>query len=76
MVPKVVDLSADFRLKDVAEYKEWYGAEHRAKELQKEAVYGLTEVAREEIAGARVVANPGCYPTSVSHNPRCLLGYS
>jgi N-acetyl-gamma-glutamyl-phosphate reductase len=42
-----------------------YGGEHKAPELQKEAVYGLTEIYREEIAGARLVANPGCYPTSV-----------
>jgi len=61
---KVVDLSADFRLADVALYAEWYGAEHRAPELQKQAVYGLTELAREEVRGARLVANPGCYPTS------------
>lgn len=62
---KVVDLSADFRLKDVDQYKEWYNGEHRAPELQKEAVYGLTELHREEVRNARLVANPGCYPTSV-----------
>ncbi|QCE06125.1 probable N-acetyl-gamma-glutamyl-phosphate reductase, chloroplastic [Vigna unguiculata] len=62
---KIVDLSADFRLKDLSEYEEWYGQPHRAPDLQKEAVYGLTEVLREEIKNARLVANPGCYPTSV-----------
>lgn len=62
---KVVDLSADFRLRDVAEYHEWYGHPHIAPELQKEAVYGLTEIYRAEISDARLVANPGCYPTSV-----------
>jgi len=62
---KVVDLSADFRLADVATYAEWYGHEHRAPDLQKEAVYGLTELHREKIRPARLVANPGCYPTSV-----------
>lgn len=61
---KVVDLSADFRLSDVATYAEWYGHEHRAPELQKSAVYGLTEIHREAVRGARLVANPGCYPTS------------
>ncbi len=60
----VVDLSADFRLKDVAVYEQWYGGPHRAPDLQKEAVYGLTELKRAEIAKARLVANPGCYPTS------------
>jgi N-acetyl-gamma-glutamyl-phosphate reductase len=61
---KVVDLSADFRLADVETYAQWYGHAHRAPELQKEAVYGLTELKRADIAGARLVANPGCYPTS------------
>ncbi len=60
---KVVDLSADFRLADVAAYARWYGHEHHAPELQKEAVYGLVEVHREAIRGARLVANPGCYTT-------------
>ncbi len=60
---KIVDLSADFRLSDPAEYAEWYGHEHRALALQKEAVYGLTELKRAEITAARLVANPGCYPT-------------
>jgi N-acetyl-gamma-glutamyl-phosphate reductase len=62
---KVIDLSADFRLADVETYAKWYGHEHRAPKLQKEAVYGLTEVNREKIKTARLVANPGCYPTSV-----------
>ncbi|GFH20982.1 semialdhyde_dh domain-containing protein [Haematococcus lacustris] len=62
---KVVDLSADFRLKDPASYAQWYGHEHAAVELQKTAVYGLTELYREQIKGARLLANPGCYPTCV-----------
>ncbi|XP_057782958.1 probable N-acetyl-gamma-glutamyl-phosphate reductase, chloroplastic [Salvia miltiorrhiza] len=62
---KIVDLSADFRLRDSNEYEEWYGQPHRAQELQKEAVYGLTEISRPEIESARLVANPGCYPTSI-----------
>jgi N-acetyl-gamma-glutamyl-phosphate reductase len=61
---KIVDLSADFRLADPAVYAEWYGHEHRAPELQREAVYGLTEIARERVRQARLVANPGCYPTT------------
>jgi N-acetyl-gamma-glutamyl-phosphate reductase len=60
---KVVDLSADFRLHDLATYAEWYG-EHGAPELLADAVYGLTELHREAIAGADLVANPGCYPTA------------
>jgi N-acetyl-gamma-glutamyl-phosphate reductase len=60
---KVVDLSADFRLADPAAYAHWYGHEHAALELQKEAVYGLTEVYRPQIKAARLVANPGCYTT-------------
>jgi N-acetyl-gamma-glutamyl-phosphate reductase len=61
---KVIDLSADFRLRDLGTYAEWYGHDHRAPALQGEAVYGLTEFAREAIAGARLVACPGCYPTA------------
>ncbi|AJE46292.1 N-acetyl-gamma-glutamyl-phosphate reductase [Celeribacter indicus] len=57
---KVVDLSADFRLRDPAAYEAWYGKPHSAPELQKEAVYGLTEFYREEIRGARLVAGTGC----------------
>jgi N-acetyl-gamma-glutamyl-phosphate reductase len=60
---KVVDLSADFRLADTAAYARWYGHEHHAPELQKEAVYGLVEVYRDKIKTARLVANPGCYTT-------------
>ena len=60
---KVVDLSADFRLKDVAVYEKWYGIEHKAPQLIEEAVYGLCEINREDIRGARLVANPGCYTT-------------
>ena len=62
---KVVDLSADFRLFDSAEYAKWYGHTHQAEALQKEAVYGLCEWRRETIAKARLIANPGCYPTSI-----------
>jgi N-acetyl-gamma-glutamyl-phosphate reductase len=58
---KVVDLSADFRLADLDAYARWYGHAHQAAELQTEAVYGLVEVYRERIKGARLVANPGCY---------------
>ncbi len=60
---KVVDISADFRLKDAAEYRKWYGSEHPAPQLLPRAVYGLTELYRPRIAAARLVANPGCYPT-------------
>jgi N-acetyl-gamma-glutamyl-phosphate reductase len=60
---KVVDLSADFRLADPAAYARWYGHEHHATELQKEAVYGLVEVYRQDVVKARLVANPGCYTT-------------
>ena len=62
---KVIDLSADFRLKDVAEWSHWYGMEHACPELLEEAVYGLPEVNREAIKKARLIACPGCYPTSV-----------
>lgn len=61
---RVIDLSADFRLADVAAYALCYGHEHQAPKLQKEAVYGLTEINREAVGGARIVANPGCYPTA------------
>src|SRR5688572_19607680 len=59
---KVIDMSADFRLRDPEVYEEWYGGEHKALELQAEAVYGLSERYREAIRGARLVACPGCYP--------------
>jgi N-acetyl-gamma-glutamyl-phosphate reductase len=61
---KVVDLSADFRLADTGAYARWYGDEHHAPELQKEAVYGLVELYRDRIRKSRLVANPGCYTTS------------
>jgi N-acetyl-gamma-glutamyl-phosphate reductase len=60
---KVIDLSADFRLSDPAAYARWYGHAHAAPDLQSEAVYGLTEVYRDQIKSARLVANPGCYTT-------------
>src|SRR3954466_6442643 len=62
---RIVDLSADFRIRDIAEWERWYKAKHAAPELVREAVYGLCEVNREAIRGARLVANPGCYPTAV-----------
>jgi N-acetyl-gamma-glutamyl-phosphate reductase len=62
---RVVDLSADFRIKDLAEWERWYKARHAAPELVREAVYGLPELNREALRRARLVANPGCYPTSV-----------
>ena len=62
---KVIDLSADFRLRDADIYAEWYGHPHQAPALQGEAVYGLTEWYRPAVARARLVANPGCYPTAV-----------
>jgi N-acetyl-gamma-glutamyl-phosphate reductase len=62
---RIVDLSADFRLKDAAEWERWYKLKHAAPELVAEAVYGLCEVNRDKIRGARLVANPGCYPTAV-----------
>lgn len=62
---RIVDLSADFRLQSGDDYAEWYGHAHRALDLQKDAVYGITEFAREKIKTARLVANPGCYPTSI-----------
>lgn len=62
---KVIDLAADFRLRDPAEWLKWYGVEHACPELLDEAVYGLPEINREAIRNARLVANPGCYPTAV-----------
>src|SRR3979411_164894 len=62
---KILDMSADFRLRDMSVYAQWYGHEHRALQLQSEAVYGLTELYRKEITAARLVACPGCYPTAV-----------
>lgn len=60
---KVVDLSADYRIKDVATYEKWYGIEHKSPQFIEEAVYGLCEINREDIKGKRLVANPGCYTT-------------
>ena len=60
---KVVDISADFRLKDAAEYPHWYDFTHPAPQLLQQAVYGLTELYRTQVASAQLVANPGCYPT-------------
>ncbi|VAW73052.1 N-acetyl-gamma-glutamyl-phosphate reductase [hydrothermal vent metagenome] len=62
---KIIDLAADFRLKDPELWQDWYGMPHACPELLGEAVYGLPEVNRAAIAGARLVANPGCYPTAV-----------
>ena len=62
---RIVDLSADFRIRELAEWERWYKMKHAAPELLREAVYGLCEVNREQIRGARLVANPGCYPTAV-----------
>jgi N-acetyl-gamma-glutamyl-phosphate reductase len=62
---RIVDLSADFRIKDVEEWERWYKTKHAAPELVREAVYGLPEINREQLRRARLVANPGCYPTAV-----------
>ncbi len=61
---RLIDLGADFRLRDLGTYEAWYKAQHEAPELMEEAVYGLPELFRERIRGARLVGNPGCYPTS------------
>lgn len=68
---KVIDIGADFRLKDIEEYKEWYKVDHRAEELNKKAIYGLPEVNKEKIKEAFLIGNPGCYPTAsiLSINP-------
>jgi len=62
---KVIDLGADFRLKSVNDYKEWYELEHEYPELLAESVYGLPEIYKEKIEKSAIVANPGCYPTSI-----------
>ncbi len=62
---RVIDLAADFRIRDVALWEQWYNMKHACPELVAEAVYGLPEVARDPIRKARVIANPGCYPTAV-----------
>ncbi len=61
---KVIDLAADFRIKDISEWEKWYGMTHACPDLVTEAVYGLPEVNREAVKSARIVANPGCYPTA------------
>ena len=66
---RVIDLAADFRLRDAAEWEDWYGVPHACPDLLDEAVYGLPELNRDRIAEARLIANPGCYPTAV------LLGF-
>ena len=60
---KIIDLSADFRIKDVNIYEDWYKIEHKSPEFIEEAVYGLCEINREQVKNARLIANPGCYPT-------------
>ena len=60
---KIIDLSADFRIKDVSVYEKWYGIEHKSPQFINEAVYGLCEINRDKVKGARLVANPGCYTT-------------
>ena len=60
---KIIDLSADYRIKDVSVYENWYGIVHKSPQFIKEAVYGLCEVNRDAVRGARLVANPGCYTT-------------
>ncbi len=66
---KIIDLAADFRLKDTGVWQQWYGMEHACPDILEEAVYGLPEINREAIKKARIIANPGCYPTAVN------LGY-
>lgn len=63
---RVIDLAADFRLRDAAVWRHWYGMDHACPDLLQEAVYGLPELNRAQIASARLVANPGCYPTAVT----------
>lgn len=60
---KIIDLSADYRIKEVSTYESWYAIEHKSKEFIEEAVYGLCEMNREQVKKARLIANPGCYPT-------------
>ncbi len=62
---KIIDLSADFRIKDVTVWEKWYGMQHACPELVSEAVYGLPEINRAEVKNAQLIANPGCYPTAV-----------
>ena len=60
---KIIDLSADFRIKDVSVYEKWYKIEHKSPQFIEEAVYGLCEINRDKVKGARLIANPGCYTT-------------
>ena len=62
---KVIDLSADFRIKNPDTYEKWYGVKHTGKEFIRDAVYGLVELNRDKIKSAKLIANPGCYPTTV-----------
>ena len=62
---RVIDLAADFRIKDISIWEKWYGMPHACPELVAEAVYGLPEINRDKIKTARLIANPGCYPTAV-----------
>jgi N-acetyl-gamma-glutamyl-phosphate reductase len=62
---KVIDLAADFRLQDLAQFEKWYGLDHACPDLLKDSVYGLSELNREKIKQAKVIGNPGCYPTTV-----------
>lgn len=62
---KIIDLAADFRIRDVAVWEKWYGMQHACPHLVAEAVYGLPEINRDEVKNARLIANPGCYPTAV-----------
>ena len=71
---RVIDLAADFRIQDVATWEKWYGMDHACPELIHEAVYGLPESNRERIKAARLVANPGCYPTAIQLGFLPLLG--
>ncbi len=70
---RVIDLAADFRIRDVAVWQTWYGMTHACPDLLKQAVYGLPEIHREQIRDARLVANPGCYPTAVQLGFKPLL---
>ena len=70
---KIIDLSADFRIKDVEIYEAWYGIKHKSPQFIQEAVYGLCEINREQVKNARIVANPGCYPTCTTLSIAPLL---
>ncbi|MDO5050401.1 MAG: N-acetyl-gamma-glutamyl-phosphate reductase [Moraxella equi] len=71
---KVVDLGADFRLQDLGEFGKWYGLEHTCPDVLAEAVYGLPEIHREKIKSAKVIANPGCYPTTAILGLKPVIG--